>query len=175
MKREVDGKILHITELISAAAVTLTSVFLILAALNVFPFSIDKCWLMAVYVCLFAISLSVALLQKNVIGIGCVASSIVLIIAQATIVCGMTLKEIYPLYVIFLPIGAVCGSCFARRFDGFFKISAALTGMGLLLFLHSLSVLPIKVVLPVLAAYFGILGVIYAVVKMNGKKYKENK
>ncbi len=175
MKKETDGRIIHITELASASAVTVTGIFLTLAAADVFPFSIDKCWLMSVYVCLFAISVIVAVMQKNMIGIGAAAATLMLIVAQTMILCGFAHRQIYPIYVLALPVGVALSTSFARYFGVLFKAAISLIGMGLLLFTESFSILNVQVVLPIIAVYYGILGVIYSCLKLKRQKIKENK
>ncbi|MCH5164635.1 MAG: hypothetical protein J1F36_06435 [Clostridiales bacterium] len=177
MKPEIGDKTVHIVELISALAVAITGIFLTLTGLNVFPFSIDKCWLMSVYICLFIISLAASVAQKNAIGIFFCCIFALLIIAQTFVLIGYSHRTIYPIYIIAIPFGCIGGalqSPYARKVC---LIMLAIIGAGLLLLLESTGVLSIKIILPLIAAYFGVLGVIYATVllkkdNLHNKEYE---
>ena len=167
MKPVIGDKTVHVVELISAAAVAITGIFLTLVAFNLFPFSIDKCWLISVYICIFIISLVVAIAQKNSIGIFFCLIFAMLIIAQAFVLIGYSHRNIYPIYIIALPLGCIGGTIRSEYARKVFAIMLAIIGAGLLLLLESTGVLSIKIILPLIAAYFGVLGVIYATVRLK--------
>lgn len=171
----VSGKKVCITELISAIIALLTGVFLMLAGLKVFPFSIGECWLMAVYVCFFWVSLVAAVIQKNSIA-GCFTVILaVLIVAQIFVLSGCTHRQIYPFYIIALPMGIAGGWSNTHYAARVISVCLAVTIAGLLLFLESTSLLPIAVVLPLIAVYLSVIGIVYAAVRLRTKNNLHNK
>lgn len=176
MKPEADDRLIHITELVSAVAVSVTGVFLLLAGLGVFPFTVGQCWLMAVYTCMVFIALFVAISQKNSIAIFFSWVIGALIVAKVMMLSGFSARNIYPLYIIAIPLGVANGAMFTRYAAKTIKACLAVVGVGLILLLESTTLLPLSVVLPIVAIYLGVLGAIYAATRLRKNKiHKENK
>ncbi len=173
MKQPVNERKIHITELIVASIVLAIGIFLTLTSLDLFPFMIEDCWLITTYAGIFVVSLVVMLMQKNAIGCGATFAMLSLLIAQIFVLNGLSFRQIYPLYVLALPLGVLSAMCFIKRRGAIFGVAAAFVGMSLLLLIESFSILSIKAVLPIIVAYFGILGIIYSYFKL--KHSRENK
>lgn len=166
MKHEVSKKTVHITELISATIVTVTGIFLLLAGLNVFSFPIEKCLLISIYLCFFAISLVIAIMQKNMIGVCFTWAFALLILAQSIVLMGYGHRVVYPIYIAALPIGIFNAAIYINA-PKLCKVMAALAIAALMLFLESSELLPIGAVLPIISVYFGIIGIIYAGMRLH--------
>lgn len=173
MRQQADEKIIHVTELISGICIVITAIFLLLAGLNVFPFSIGECWLISVFVCFFVISLFIAILQKNHIGIFFTSLWFLLILSQILVLIGLAHRQIYPIYVVAVPLGLINTTVTVKAATKLFKIAFTLTVAGLLLFLESMSVLSIGIVLTIIVLYFGLLGIVYAVIKLRKEKTQQ--
>ncbi|MBE5731250.1 MAG: hypothetical protein E7350_04810 [Clostridiales bacterium] len=174
MKTKVDSKTLNLTELITACIVAITGVFLLLCGLEVLPFVIGDVWLVATFVCFFAISLAVSLIQKNGIAIAMCWIMGVLAIAQLFVAFGIELRNIYPAYVLAIPLGVANCAAIKGYPSAIIKVSLCLVGVGLLLFLESSRLLTAGVVLPIIVVYLSVMGIGYVAIKMYRRKNKDD-
>ncbi len=171
---KISDKTIKITELICAVAIALTGVFLLLVSLGLFPFSFGDCWSIAVATCFFAMSLVIALIQKNSIGVVFAWAFGILALARLFVLLGLSEHSVYPAYIVALPIGIANGTVCGGYPSIISKVSLAITGAALILLLESTQVLPIAVVLSIIIVYLGVIGALCALVRLkNNKKPKE--
>lgn len=173
MKREVDSNTLYLTELITACTVAITAVFLLLCGAKVLPLAIADVWLVATFTCFFVVSLAVSLIQKNGIAITMCWIFGVLAITQLFVAFGAEVRNIYPAYVLAVPLGVANCAAIKGYPSAIIKVSLSFVGIALLLFLESSKLLSLWVVLPIIAVYLSVMGIGYAVIKMY--KSKKNK
>ena len=172
--KDVQRKV-HIVELVSAIIIVLTSVFLLLTGLNVFLFSIGSCALIAVFACLTLISLITAIVLSNSIAFSFSWIFGMLLVAQIFIALGLTVRNIYPIYVIALPLGIANGAVKAKLPSAVIKVAFAFIGVGLILLLESCCVLSVQVVLPIIAIFIGLILMLYALSRLISKDGRNEK
>ena len=164
----------HIVELASAFIIVLTSVFLLLAGLDMFSFSIGSCALIAVFACFTLISLITAIVLNNSIALAFCWIFGLLLIAQVFIAFGLEPRNVYPIYVIALPLGAANGAAKARLPSMVIIVALAVVGVGLILLLESCCVLSLEVVLPIIAIFIGLFLSLYALSKLRSKSSRDD-
>ena len=175
MKRRIDEKTIRITEILTAATVMVTGLILMLAGLKVLPFSVEKYWLVAVFGCFFVTSLIVAVLQKNGIAVTLSLMFGILTVAQILVAVGLDIRNVYPVYVVSLPVSVAAGAALSKLPSIVTKVALAFVGASLLLFLESAEILTVAVVLPIIAIYMGALGLIYSAQKLRKKNTVKEK
>lgn len=164
----------HVSELVISAVILLFGIFMLLSGLNVFPFTAKKVAYLSVCICFFAIGTAIAVIQKNPIGLFIVLFFAVLTVSASLLLAGYTSRNIYPIYIMAAPVGALG---IANRLPCFritACVSAAIIGAALILMFESFAVLKIGVVLPIVIVYFSIIGIIYASLKLGKKSEKED-
>ena len=93
-----------------------------------------------------------------------------LAITQLFVTLGVEVRNIYPTYVLAVPLGVANCAAIKGYPSAIIKASLCLVGVGLLLFLESSMLLPVGVVLPIIVLYLSVTGIGYAAVKINKTK-----
>lgn len=163
----------HISELIVSGIALLYGLFLLFAGIEIFPFSIGRVAFLSTCVCLFAMSLAVATVQRNTIGLFFTFTFAVLIVSAVVMMFGYTSRNVYPLFIASVFCG---GMGISPKLPAFrpFCLSLAMVGATLILMLESFNVLAVSVVLPILVIYFALLGITYALIALRKKSEEEN-
>lgn len=156
----------HVSELLCAVVMTVSALILLLAGLSVFAFSIKDCLFPVLSGCFFCTSLIVATVQKNRIGLSFCLLFATLLVASIFIAIGYSSRNVYPLYIASVPIGTIGIAPQTPHPRKVFCGASAVIGATILLELEGFGILSVAVVLPMIALYFALIGVIYSVVKI---------
>lgn len=159
----------HLSELIISVIVLIYGVFMLLAGLNTFPFSVSEAAFVATCTCLLLASAVVATVQKNPIGLFFTLVFAVLLVAAAMLALGYSSRNVYPLYIASVFVGGM-GVSPKLTYKRFFFVSAVLTLASLILLIESFGVLNFSAVMPILIIYFAIIGILYASLKLKKRK-----
>lgn len=165
-----DGKAIRLTELISAALVVLAGAFLLLVGANVFPFGVKDCASITVVITFLLISVVITVTERNRIGAFFTGIFFAITVAEALVLCGLSYGQIYPLYIIAVPLGATLALIKTIYIKRTILIALSIFGAAALLMLSSAFGAAYEVIVPSLAVYFGLLGSIYAMIKLRRNK-----
>ncbi len=163
----------HISEFIISIVALLYGVFLLLAGLDVFPFTISEAAFISTCVCLLASSAVVFAVQRNPIGLFFAVAFAVLTLAATLLLVGFTSRNVYPLYIASVFAGGAVVFATKAQLRRFSRFSLAALGGTMILMLESFGALKTEIVLPILVIYLAFMGIIYALLKLKDKGDKE--
>lgn len=168
--KKPEDRLIRLTELVTAIIAALAGIFLLLVGTKVIPLDIKACALITAMIALFAISVAVTAIESNRIGAFFMGAFAPPIIVEACVLCGLSYGQIYPLYIIVLPLGAMLSLIKTKYFYKAFMIFVASLGATAILFIGSLGGVKLGIVLPILIAYLGVIGAVYAAYKLIKNK-----